>query len=353
MTVRDLAPAARRLLEGRCFPGGAPARSMRRKSDYVPTAKPTTSSPTLRSRLTTRPRQVRVGSCQKAASSSPTRSRCRLCPRRRPSPPLSPQRLRTNDCALSPAATANNETSRPTHGRRCRGRARAHQGAYGGAAPRRRCFLQWIERRCRRGHAGWRARRRRTPAGGRGLRVYRRRTLSRREEERSPRNSPRIDVEEGAATKARSRRGRSSLNVGRRAAAAALHAFVGVFDLCACFRSARAEQKARNTERWHAAGNVAGMASRAAPHEEGREDARARYHLIPRSRHSLRASPRSSILRRRCASKRCEELTRGVGCHLNLQSVQDKLTVVQGDRGARRDMRLFLRPMLDTVCCRR
>ena len=198
-----ISAAARRLLEEALLPGRSPGAPMRRKSDYVPTAKPTTSSPTLQPTNyapTAAPTSVPEGGVVVAYEVAvPSLSEAEAV-----SSTISSTTVADVDAAVATAVTASNETlavvatavgavdfaatrTRAPTAVPLPGGDASSSGSSGG-----------VDAATLGGAA----------AGGAVLLlavvayvVYRRRTVVAEEEERSPRNSPRIDVEEGVDLK--------------------------------------------------------------------------------------------------------------------------------------------------------
>ena len=209
-----ISAAARRLLTRRCS-RGAPGAPMRRKSDYAPTPKPTTSPPT--------------AAADDEPAAVPTRGATRRRRRRRlrgqvpslseaeaVSSTISSTTVADVDAAVATAVAPANETAAVTA---------TAVGAVDFAATRTRAPTAVPlpgDDASSSGSSGGvdAATLGGAAAGGAVLLlavvayvVYRRRTVvAEEEEERSPRNSPRIDVEEGVDLKAvkAPRRGRSS-----------------------------------------------------------------------------------------------------------------------------------------------
>ena len=197
-----ISAAARRLLEEALLPGRSPGAPMRRKSDYVPTAKPTTSYVPTAAPTAVPPTpeggivvayEVAVPSLSEAEAVSST---------------ISSTTVEDVDAAVATAVTANNETLAVVA---------TEVGAVDFAATRTRAPtavpLPGDDDATSSGSSGGvdAATLGGAAAGGAVLLlavvayVYRRRTVvaeEEEEEERSPRNSPRIDVEEGVDLKA-------------------------------------------------------------------------------------------------------------------------------------------------------
>jgi hypothetical protein len=201
-----ISAAARRLLEEALLPGRSPGAPMRRKSDYVPTAKPTTSSPTLQPTNyapTAAPTSVPEGGVVVAYEVAvPSLSEAEAV-----SSTISSTTVADVDAAVATAVTANNETLAVVA---------TAVGAVDYAATRTRAPtavpLPGDDDATFSGSTGGvdAATLGGAAAGGAVVLLavvayvfYRRRTVvAKEEEERSPRNSPRIDVEEGVDLKA-------------------------------------------------------------------------------------------------------------------------------------------------------
>ena len=198
-----ISAAARRLLDEALLPG-RPGAPMRRKSDYVPTAKPTTSSPTQRPTNyapTAAPTSVPEGGIVVAYEVAvPSLTEAEAV-----SSTISSTTVEDVDAAVATAVTANNETAVSF--------VATAVGAVDFAATRTRAPtavpLPGGDASSSGSSGGVEA----ATLGGAAAAgavlllavvayvVYRRRTVVAEKEERSPRNSPRIDVEEGVDLK--------------------------------------------------------------------------------------------------------------------------------------------------------
>jgi hypothetical protein len=192
--------AARRLLDEALLPGRSPGVPMRRKSDYVPTAKPTTSYEPTAAPTAVPPTpgggvvvtyEVAVPSLSEAEAVSST---------------ILSTTVADVDAAVATAVTANNETAV--------GFVATAVGAVAFAATRTRAPTAVTPPGGDASSSGSSGGVDAATLGGAAAAgavlvlvvvayvVYRRRSVVAEKEERSPRNSPRIDVEEGVDLKA-------------------------------------------------------------------------------------------------------------------------------------------------------